>query len=183
MTKSPPKGVSALHVDRPGIPAAYGTSRASEFVAWDHVEDRLAAERVYWIATVGPSGRPRVRPVDGVYVDGAIYVGGSPETRWVRDLATNPHVSIHLDGVDDVVILEGEADVMNAMGDRLAERLALASNAKFAEYGMTPAVYKSQGAIAIRVRKVVTWSDITRNPTRFRFAEPVTSTPARRTDR
>jgi hypothetical protein len=28
----------------------------------------------------------------------------------------------------------------------------------------------SRGAIAIRPRKVVTWSDITRNPTRFRFA-------------
>jgi hypothetical protein len=87
----------------------------------------------------------------------------------VRDLATNAHVSVHLDGVDDVVILEGEADVMTPMGDRLAERLAAASNAKFPEYKLTPAVYKSRGAIAIRPRKVVTWSDITRNPTRFRF--------------
>jgi general stress protein 26 len=156
-------------IDRPGIPAAYGVANASEFVDWSHVEGRLTADRVYWIATVGPGGRPRVRPVDGVYVDGSIYVGGSPETSWVRDLATNAHVSVHLDGVDDVVILEGEADVMTRMGDRLAERLAAASNAKFPEYKLTPAVYMSRGAIAIRLRKVVTWSDITRNPTRFRF--------------
>lgn len=169
MANSTTRSPGAPHIDRPGIPAAYGATKAREFVDWRHVEDRLAADRVYWIATAGPGGRPRVRPVDGVYVEGAIYVGGSPEAGWVRDLATNPHVSVHLDGVDDVVILEGEAEVMTGMGDRLAEQLAAASNAKFPEYKMTPAVYKRQGATAIRVRKVVTWSDITRNPTRFRF--------------
>lgn len=156
-------------IDRPGIPASYGTSKASEFVEWSHIEDRLIRDRVYWIATVGEGGRPRVRPIDGVYVDGAIYVGGSPETRWVRKAATNPHVSIHLDGVDDVIIAEGEAEVMNGMGDEPAERLAQASNAKFPEYRMTAAVYRSRGAIAIRLRKIISWTDITRNPTRFRF--------------
>jgi nitroimidazol reductase NimA-like FMN-containing flavoprotein (pyridoxamine 5'-phosphate oxidase superfamily) len=160
---------SMPRIDRPGIPAAYGATKAREFVDWSHVEERLNRDRVYWIATVGPSGRPPVRPVDGVYLDGVIYVGGSPETQWVRDLATNPHVSVHLDGVDDVVIIEGEADVLTGMGERLAKQLAAASNAKFPEYKLTPATYKRQGAIAIRPRKVVTWSDITRNPTRFRF--------------
>ncbi len=28
--------------------------------------------------------RPRVRPIDELYVDGTIYVGGSPEAAWVR---------------------------------------------------------------------------------------------------
>ena len=99
-------------VDRPAIPAEYGVTKATEFVDWNHVEDRLAADRVYWIATVGDGGRPRVRPIDGLYLDGAIYVGGSPETRWVQEVGTNPHVSIHLDGVDDVVIVDGEAEVL-----------------------------------------------------------------------
>jgi nitroimidazol reductase NimA-like FMN-containing flavoprotein (pyridoxamine 5'-phosphate oxidase superfamily) len=156
-------------VDRPGIPAVYGVSKATEFVEWSHVEERLVADRVCWIATVGGDGRPRVRPVDGVYVDGAIYVGGSPETRWVRDLAANPHVSVHLDGVDDVLIFEGDAEVLTGAADDLAERLAEASNAKFPEYRVTAAVYKSRGVIAIRPRKVIAWTDITRNPTRFLF--------------
>ena len=129
-------------VDRPAIPAEYGVTKASRFVDWAHIEERFAADRVYWIATVGRDGRPRVRPIDGVYVDGAIYVGGSPETRWVRELADNPHVNV---------------------------RLAEASNAKFPEYRMTAAVYRSRGAIAIRPRKVISWTDITADPTRFRF--------------
>jgi nitroimidazol reductase NimA-like FMN-containing flavoprotein (pyridoxamine 5'-phosphate oxidase superfamily) len=156
-------------VDRPAIPAAYGVAGATEHVPWEHVEERLSSDRAYWIATVGPSGRPSVRPIDGVYLDGALYVGGSPETRWIRDLAGNPNVAVHLASVDDVVIVEGEAERLTTMDRELAERLAAASNAKFPEYHQTTKVYMARGAIAIRPRKVVTWSDITRNPTRFRF--------------
>ena len=142
-------------VDRPAIPAEYGVAKATEFVEWSHVEDRLANDRVYWIATVASGGRPRIRPVDGMYLDGTIYVGGSPETRWVREVADNPHVSVHLDGVDDVVIVDGEAEMLTRVEDDLAEHLAAASNAKYPEYGMTAAFYKSSGAIAIRLRKVI----------------------------
>ena len=170
MAKTSPSTVAAPRVDRPGIPREYGTSKATKFVDWSHVEERLTADRVYWIATVGEAGRPRVRPVDGVYVDGAIYVGGSHRTRWVRELAANPHVAIHLDGIGDVVIVDGEAEVLTAVADaELAQRLAAASNAKYPEYGMTPDFYAANGAIAVRLRKVISWTDISRDPTRFRF--------------
>ena len=51
-----------------------------------------------------------------------------------------------------------------------ATALAAASNAKFPEYRMTRDFYRSNGAIAIRMRKVIPWTDITRDPTRFRFS-------------
>ena len=156
-------------IDRPAIPAEYGVTKATEFVDWKHVENRLAADRVYWIATVGNGGRPRIRPIDGLYLDGAIYVGGSPETRWVQEVRANRHVSIHLDGVDDVVIIDGVAETLMPIDDDLAERLAAASNAKFPEYGMTAAFYKTNGTIAVRLRKVIAWTEFTRDPTRFRF--------------
>ena len=34
---------------------------------------------------------------------------------------------------------------------------------------MTAAFYMANGAIAIRPRTVIAWTDITRDPTRFRF--------------
>ncbi|HEX5013315.1 MAG TPA: pyridoxamine 5'-phosphate oxidase family protein [Candidatus Limnocylindrales bacterium] len=157
-------------IDRPQIPAEYGVARATEWVDWAHVEERLVSARVYWIATIGPSGRPRVRPVDGLYVDGVLYVGGSGETRWVRDLAANPKVSVHLDIVDgDVVIVDGDAEVLQENSDEFAERMAAASGVKYPEYGMTPESYKGPGPIAIRPRKVIAWTDFMKDPTRFRF--------------
>ncbi len=170
MTDVSPPAIGAPRVDRPGIPPSYGTSRATAFVDWSHVEERLAADRVYWLAAVGADGRPRVRPIDGLYHDGVIYVGGSGETRWVHDVEAHPAVSIHLDGVDDVVLIEGDAEVLKAVDADLAEGLAAASNAKFPEYAMTADFYRRNGAIAIRLRKVIAWTDITRDPTRFRFA-------------
>ena len=156
-------------VDRPAIPPEYGTAKATEFLDWSHVEGRLAADRVYWLVTVGSDGRPRVRPVDGLFLDGVIYVGGSPKTRWVRDVAVNPKVAVHLDGVDSVLTLDGDVEVLAQLDDELAERIATASRAKFPEYGMTAAFYRTNGAIAIRPRTVIAWTDITRDPTRFRF--------------
>jgi len=158
-----------VRIDRPEIPAEYGTSKATEHVDWARVEERLGSDRVFWIATVGSGGRPRVRPIDALYLDGVIYVGGSPKTRWVREVRENRHVSVHLDGMGEVIIVEGDAEVLAGLVDELAERLAAASNAKFPEYRMTPEFYKSNGAIAIRPRKVIAWTDIAKDPTRFSF--------------
>ena len=162
-TSSSPK-----RVDRPAIPAEYGVKRAKEWVDWSHVEERLAADRVYWVATVGPSGRPRVRPVDGLYVDRRLWIGGSPKTRWVQDIAANPNVSVHLGSTDDVIIVEGRAEMLRGIDPETAERLASASAAKFG-YGMAAEDYQ-RGAIAVRPRKVIAWTDFMKNPTRFRLA-------------
>ena len=66
-------------------------------------------------------------------------------------------------------LVDGEAETLRNLDDDLAQRLAAASNAKFPEYGMTAAFYKSNGAIVVHLRKVIAWTDFTRNPTRFRF--------------
>ena len=77
---------------------------------WEFVEERLTAAPNYWVATVSLGGAPHVRPVDGVWVDGALCFGGSPETRWVRNLQHDPRLSVHLPHDDEVIILEGTAD-------------------------------------------------------------------------
>jgi nitroimidazol reductase NimA-like FMN-containing flavoprotein (pyridoxamine 5'-phosphate oxidase superfamily) len=160
--------ITSPRVDRPGIPKEYGVGRAKEWVEWAHVEERLTAERVYWVATVGPTGRPRIRPVDGVYVDGTLWVGGSPKARWVQDIAGNPNVAIHLASTDDVVIVEGEAEMLTSVDPETAERVAAASVRKFPEYEMTAETYVKRGGIVVRPRKVVAWTNFMSNPTRFR---------------
>ena len=164
-----PRNPGIPRVDRPEIPAEYGIGNATETVEWNHVEERLNADRVYWIATVGPTARPRVRPVDGMYLEGVIYVGGELSARWIRELGANPHVSVHLDGTDDVVIVDGEAQILDGLDDEHAEKLAAVSQRKFPEYGMTAASFRGPGPIAITPRKVVAWTNFMRDPTRFTF--------------
>ena len=79
------------------FPAAYGPPGGPDsLLPWSYVEERLRAAANYWITTVGPPARPHARPVDGVWVGGALCFGGSPETRWVRNLIANPSISVHL---------------------------------------------------------------------------------------
>ncbi len=166
--KPAPAGPTA---ERARIPAEYGRPKKSDkLLEWSHVEQRLTDARVYWLATSGPGGRPRVRPLDGIYVDGVIYLGGSLETRWSRDLAENPQVAVHLDGGSDVVIVEGVAELLqNGGGPELAKRLAAATNAKYPEYGMTADSYKGPGPYAVHPRVAYGWKDFPKDVTRFRF--------------
>jgi hypothetical protein len=169
--KTPTPTAATPTADRPVIPAEYGVPTSPDgLLDWDHVEARLRAATVYWLSTVGPEGQPRVRPVDGLWHDGVLYVGGSPETRWVRDLVTEPRVAVHLDGGTDVAILDGTAVVLeHGVGPELAATLAALSNAKYPQYGMTPEMYEGPGPIAIRPRRALAWTDFPKDVTRFRF--------------
>jgi Pyridoxamine 5'-phosphate oxidase len=157
--------------DRPKMPKEYGVPKSGgELVPWSHVEQRLTEATVYWLSTSGPGGKARVRPLDGMYVDGVLYVGGSPETRWARDLADNPQVAVHLDGGTDAVILEGEAELLErGVAPELAERLAAASNAKYPQYGMTADNFTGPGPFAIRPKFALAWTSFPKDVTRFRF--------------
>ncbi|NWG16569.1 MAG: pyridoxamine 5'-phosphate oxidase family protein, partial [Chloroflexi bacterium] len=93
---------------RPHMPESYGVPTGSEgLLPWSYVTGRMAAARYYWIGTSRPDGRPHTMPTWGVWLDDTLYFGGSPETRWARNLAANPRVSVHLENAEEVVILEG----------------------------------------------------------------------------
>ena len=86
----------------------------------------------YWVATVDPGGRPHLTPVCGLWVDGVFYFGSGPRTRKARNLSENPNVAVRPEG-DDVVVLEGVAEVLTDPDPALSERVCAASAAM---YGM-----------------------------------------------
>ena len=162
-------------LDRPDIPREYGIPKTSEgLLPWSHLDQRLAEATVYWVATSGPGGVPRVRPLDGLWHDGVLYVGGSPATRWVRDIEANPKVSVHLDGGLDVAILEGTAEILEDGVERpIAEVLAAMSAEKYPQYGMTVDSYATgPGPIAIRPERGFGWTSFPKDVTRYRFDGP-----------
>jgi hypothetical protein len=118
------------------FPPDYGErgTDGDELVAWAAIEDKLRAATSYWITTVAPEARPHARPVDGVWVEGTLVFGGSPATRWVRNLQQNAAISVHLPSGDDVVILEGDVELVEDPEHPLSEPSRVASKAKYPQY-------------------------------------------------
>ena len=121
---------------RAAFPPDYGArgGQGDEPLDWEHVEQKLRDASNYWISTVTTDGRPHSRPVDGVWVDGALCFGGSPDTRWVRNLQANPAISVHLPSGDDVVVLDGTVEYVTDPAHPLAAASTAASRAKYPQY-------------------------------------------------
>ena len=97
MTGPEPKSASLIAAD------------ASTALPWEVVRDLLKDARLYWLATVHPTGRPHVRPVLAVWVDGALYSTSTRTSRKGQNLAADPRctVTARTDTID--VVLEGVA--------------------------------------------------------------------------
>jgi Pyridoxamine 5'-phosphate oxidase len=123
-------------VTRASFPSEYGARGGDDdqLLPWADIEARLREAPNYWLSTVTAGGRPHTRPVDGVWVGGALCFGGSPETRWVRNVQANPSISVHLSGDDDVVILDGTVELVTEAVHPLATPSAAASKAKYPQY-------------------------------------------------
>jgi hypothetical protein len=143
-------------------------------IEWPSVVDRLRAASAYWLATVTPSHRPHVVPVWGVFVRDDLFLEiGAPETAKARNLATNPAVVVHLDGVDDAVILFGTA--ARARPDpALGSELAAAFRAKYAGYAPEATAWDDGGLVRIEPATLLAWRDM---PTATRWRFPVREEP------
>ncbi|HLV37672.1 MAG TPA: pyridoxamine 5'-phosphate oxidase family protein [Spirillospora sp.] len=123
---------------------------ADKLLAWDYVSQRMSEARNYWIATTNPDGRPHVVPVWGVWLENTLYFGGSPDTRWSRNLEHSPQVAVHLDDSDKAVILEG---TVTRLTDPNSEQMRHIDDAYEIKYDMRhgPPIWQ------LHLRKVLAW--------------------------
>jgi general stress protein 26 len=121
-------------------PAGYRFPKEPEgLLPWSRAEKLLEAAHYYWVATVRPDGSPHVTPLWGAWAGGVLYLDGSPMTRWARNLAVNPAVSIHLESAEDVVILEGIVEDLSSTTADLAQRIVASWDAKYGRLHPDPA--------------------------------------------
>lgn len=102
--------------DRPAMADGYGLLPANEgkgLLPWAWATERLEQSRNYWIASTRPDGRPHVIPVWGIWLDDALYFGTDPASVKGRNLQANPAIAVHLESGDEVVILEGQAEIVS----------------------------------------------------------------------
>jgi hypothetical protein len=138
---------------------------------WSHVQDRMKAAMHYWICSVGPSSRPHATPVDGVWLDDTLYFGGSPETRWRRNLSANSAINVHLESTTDVVILRGDIRPLGNATPSFKKELAKASKEK---YGFAPPPEQFGNDVCVfRPTVVLAWNNFATDATRWEFPTPV----------
>jgi nitroimidazol reductase NimA-like FMN-containing flavoprotein (pyridoxamine 5'-phosphate oxidase superfamily) len=88
-------------------------------VPWEWAERRLRTARNYWLAVSTERG-PYVRPVWCVWHGGVLLFTSSPTSRKARALAADPRVSVHLELVREVVVVEGDAAEADPSADAIA---------------------------------------------------------------
>jgi PPOX class probable F420-dependent enzyme len=126
-----------------------------------HAIERLTTDRIGWLTTVAADGTPQVSPIWFLW-DGDEVLLYSLDSPRVRNLNTNPRVSLNLDGNGlggDIVIVEGSARI-----DR--EAPSAADNDEYlvkyepvmAANGWTPEWFAGRYSVPIRV-----------TPTRYRY--------------
>ena len=159
-------------ITRPKFPPGYADQPKSE-VPWSFVVQRLTESKNYWFCSVRPDGRPHVVPRWAVYMDGKIYYDGSPETRHARNIAVNPHVSVHLESGTEAVILEGACRPAGKPDPELAQRLSAVYKAKYGSEGYAPKPNQwDEGGLYLFVpRQCLAWTVFFENPTKFVFEE------------
>jgi hypothetical protein len=152
---SPPEGY--------GVPRTGGT-----FIEWSHVIERLTSAEGYWLGTVTPGGRPHVVPIWGCFVGHDLYLEtGDPNTIKNRNLRANTNVFVHLDDVNDVVLVRGVAVEIQPSRE-LGEALARAMGGKYSGYSPTPDSWDNGGMWRIEPETVIAWMDMP-SSTRWRF--------------
>jgi general stress protein 26 len=110
-----------------GAPRMYGGTLEPSRLPWRWATTHLEASHTYWIATTRPDGRPHSRPVWGIWLDNAFYF--STGSLAARNLAAQPAITVHLESGEEVVIVEGVAEV--AQGEELLRRVGALYTAKY----------------------------------------------------
>ncbi len=98
-------------------------------IPWPEARDLLAAERFYWLATVHPDGAPHVRPVLGVWDNGALFSTTNPTARKARNLQLDARVAVTARTASVDLVVEGSATPVT--DDATLRRVAAAYRAKY----------------------------------------------------
>ena len=147
---------------------------------FDILRTELEESPRYWLATTGADGRPHTVPIDGLWLDDACWFGGSPETVWGRNLRADGRACLHLPDADAAVIVEGRCEVVRP-DPAAVVRLVEGSKAKYG-YSVPASAYEG-GVWRLRPQKVMAWSSLQEDATRFRFPSDLQAARDRAQDR
>jgi nitroimidazol reductase NimA-like FMN-containing flavoprotein (pyridoxamine 5'-phosphate oxidase superfamily) len=116
------------------------------WITWAHASDKLAREKVYWVSTASPRGRPHAVPVWGIWRKNMFYFETDPKSVKGRNLSSNPSLIVHVQDGMDTVIVKG-----NARREKTARVLSWLRKDYTKKYRYTPDWSNDRKQIVFRV--------------------------------
>lgn len=96
--------------------AGYGVPADPEGVLpWAWAEERLVANRNYWVVTASAAARPHALPVWGVWMAQTqrFWLACAPTARKARNIAENPQCAVTTSDTVECVSVEGAARIVD----------------------------------------------------------------------
>jgi PPOX class probable F420-dependent enzyme len=149
-----------------GMPAP-----VSGHIPWSKLDAFLKSFRSIWISTTRPDGRPHATPVWYLWDGQHIYFTTSPKSQKGKDLAHQSWVIVHAGDPDDVIILEGPAQIVIDKEEQ--ERVNAAYGDKYVDpnSGAKASIFAYHDDLyRVEVKHVMAWEyGNVRNRTDWRF--------------
>lgn len=132
--------------------------RTRGHIPWSKIENWLRAFRSIWISTTRPDGRPHAVPVWYVFEQPFVYFISGRRLQKSKNLACQPWTVIHAGDGDDVIILEGPAEIVTDRAE--LDRVEAAYRAKYVDpgSGAQATIFEPEANVyRVRVRRVMAW--------------------------
>lgn len=122
---------------------------------------RLAVDVDLWVATASSDGEPYLIPLSYLWHDGRIVLATSDRSATVRNLRRDSRVGLSLDGTRDVVLIDGDAELVPA--DAVTSVVA---DAYAAHAGWDPRDDPGNAWIVVTPTRVRAWREVNELPGR-----------------
>lgn len=127
-----------------------------------HVRDRLAADVDVWVATASADGVPYLIPLSFLWHDERVLLATGAQTTTVRNLRRDGQVRLSLDGLRDVVLIDGTAEIvpLDGVDDTVADAYA-------AHTGWDPRADPDSVWISVTPVRIRSWREVNELPGRL----------------
>ena len=132
--------------------------RTSGFIPWRKIDHMLNAFRSIWVSSTRPDGRPHAVPVWYIWDGQKIYFISGRSLQKSRNLARQSWVVVHAGDGDDVIILEGSAEIVRDRAE--LERVDKAYREKYVDpgSGAQATIFEPEADLyRVNVRHVMAW--------------------------
>lgn len=127
-------------------------------IPWSKIDNWLRAFRAIWVSTTRPDGRPHAVPVwytwDGRYV----YFISDRRLQKAKNLSRQPWIVVHAGDGDDVILLEGRAEIVTDRSE--LERVDEAYRAKYVDpgSGAQASIFEPEADLyRVNVERIMAW--------------------------